>query len=348
MDSRVILDSGVSLWEAPSGLVWLVSLLLLATVPPCSKASEQVRILGTTWLGFAPVFVAQDQNYFKALGIDVSMRFEDERSNVMAAMAHRDIEVDMRTVGEYQGRPRDESTPGVIIAAIDQSLGADGVLADGSIRSVTDLVGKTVASEPNVPARLILQLALKKSGHSLNELSMKEIVTADTVAVFADTSIAAVVSFEPFMSQSLKLDASRHPRILVSSRDYPGLIVDVLAVRQDDLRQNPAKYRKLLIGIYKAAALYQRDPATFIRLAAPHYNLSPAEFKAGIDGALTYTDLAWNKAALGKPGAPGTLYATFDTLMKLNLANGAADHTLTADHSFDLSVIAGIGAGDLQ
>ena len=48
----------------------------------------------------------------------------------MAAMARGDIEVDMRTVGEHQGRPRDESTPGIIIGTIDQSLGGDGVIVD--------------------------------------------------------------------------------------------------------------------------------------------------------------------------------------------------------------------------
>ena len=66
-------------------------------------------------------------------------------------MARGDIEVDMRTVGEHQGRPRDDTTPGIIIGTIDKSLGGDGVIVDGSIKSAADLKGKTVAAEPNIP-----------------------------------------------------------------------------------------------------------------------------------------------------------------------------------------------------
>ena len=46
----------------------------------------------------------------------------------------------MRTVGEHQGRPRDETTPGIIIGIIDESLGGDGVIADGS-----DQVGQPIS-----------------------------------------------------------------------------------------------------------------------------------------------------------------------------------------------------------
>ncbi|HEY0293396.1 MAG TPA: ABC transporter substrate-binding protein, partial [Hansschlegelia sp.] len=86
---------------------------LLASGP--ALADDTVRVLAPTWPGYAPVFVAIDKGYFKELGLDVDMKFEDDRSNVLAAMTRGDIEVDMRTVGEHQGRPRDASTPGVII-----------------------------------------------------------------------------------------------------------------------------------------------------------------------------------------------------------------------------------------
>ena len=152
-------------------------------------ADDNIRILAPTWPGFAPVLVADDLGYFKDEGIDVDMKFEDDRSNVLAAMARGDIEVDMRTVGEHQGRPRDDNTPGIIIGTIDESLGGDGVIVDDTIQSVADLKGKTVAAEPNIPARLLLQLELKKAGLTLTTSTSSDIATADTVAVFGDTSV---------------------------------------------------------------------------------------------------------------------------------------------------------------
>lgn len=315
---------------------------LALSVP--AHAADVIRALAPTWPGFAPVLVASDLGYFKELGLTVDMKFEDDRTNVLAAMARGDIDVDMRTVGEHQGRPRNASTPGVIIGTIDRSVGGDGVIADGAIKSVADLKGKTIASEPNIPARLLLQLALKKDGLSLKDLNIKEIATADTVAVFTDPSIAAVASYQPFMSQALTNSAKRKPTLLISSKDSD-IIVDVITARQDDIKANPVKYQNFLKGIYKAVQLYKTDPTKFIALAAPHYNLTAAEVKDVIDTSLVYCDLATAKADIGTPDKPGKLYGIFDTVMQLNLENGAADTKLEAAKQIDSSVMAAIAAG---
>ncbi len=314
-------------------------LSLLAAAP--ASAADTIRVLAPTWPGFAPVLVAIDKGYFKELGVDVEMKFEDDRTNVLAAMARGDIEADMRTVGEHQGRPRDASTPGIIIGTIDKSVGGDGVVAAGEIGSVKDLKGKTVAVEPNIPARLLLQLALKKEGMTLDDLKIKDIATADTVAVFADASVAAVGSYEPFMSQAISADTGRKGKLLLSSKDSP-IIIDVITARQDDLKANPKKYESFLKGVYKAVELYEKEPSEFIKLAAPHYNLSEAEVKEILDTSLTYTDLAEASALIGAPGKPGTLYGIFDTVMQLNLENKAADNKLDPATQIDPSVMAAV------
>lgn len=313
---------------------------LLALSAPAS-AADKIRVLAPTWPGFAPVFVAMDKGYFKSQGLEVDMRFEDDRSNVMAAMARGDIEVDMRTVGEHQGRPRDASTPGIIIGTIDKSVGGDGVIADGSVSSVAALKGKTVASEVNIPGRLLLQLALKKEGLTLKDLKLKEIATADTVAVFADPSIVAIATYEPVMSQAITANANRKGKVLISSKDSD-IIVDIIAARQDDLKANPKKYQAFLKGIYEAVDLYKKNPAEFIKLAAPHFNLSEAEVKDILDTSLAYTSLADAEAYIGTAGKPGTLYGIFNTVMELNLENGAADTKLDPAQQIDPSVVSAI------
>jgi NitT/TauT family transport system substrate-binding protein len=194
---------------------------------------------------------------------------------------------------------------------------------------------------------LLLQMELKKSGLSLKDVNIKEISTADTVPVYADTSITAIATFQPFLSQTLDKDKARKPHVLVSSRDYPGLIVDALIVRQDDLKKNPEKYRKFLIGLYRSIEYFTTNRADFIKRAAPHFNLSAEDFAESIENNLVYTGYQTVSGYFGKPGAPGTIYSTFDTVMQLNLENGAADHHLAADKQIDNSIIAGITPADL-
>jgi len=311
----------------------------LAVSSASAFADDTIRILCPTWPGFAPVHAARDLGYFKEEGLEVDIKFEDDRANVMAAMARGDIEADMRTVGEHQGRPRDENTPGVIIGTIDQSLGGDGIVSDASINTAADLKGKVVAAELNIPARLILQLKLKEAGLTLADLQIKDIATADTVAVFADPSITAVATYEPYMSQAVKISGREGAKILYSSKDTPGIITDIISVRRDDLAANPEKYRKFLRGVYRAIDYANKEPKKFAELVAPNFNLTGPEVEEILAGGVHYTPYEEAVEYLGPAGGTGKLHGIFDTIMQLNIENGAADNKLVATQQIDNSVI---------
>jgi NitT/TauT family transport system substrate-binding protein len=321
----------------------------LFTVTRAAYAEDKtIRVICNNWSGFAPVFVASDLGYFKKLGLKVSVKFDDEQADALAGIAHGDIEVDMRTVDDYQRRPRSPSTPGVMIGTIDESDGGDGVVADGSIKTVSDLKGKTVAMETDIPAYLLLQLELSKAGLSYKDMKIKQTAGSDALSVFSDTSVAAIGTFQPFMNKAVALDAKRGAHVLVSSASYPGTIVDAIIVNQSKLKADPVAYKNFLIGVYKAIDYYKTQPADFIHLAAPHFNLSDKDFQASIDGSLKYTSLDMAKQYFGTTPKPGSIYRTFDTLMQLNLANGASDHTLSAASSFDNSALQSITTNDLK
>ena len=324
-----------------------VALLLAAIVAYTTPAGADDRIAAMfpTWPGYAPVMVAEELGYFKEEGLDLTWRFEDDRSVVMAAMARGDIDMDMRTVGEHQGKPRDASTPGVIIGTIDVSLGGDGVVVDQSIRSAADLKGKIFASEPNVPARLLIQVVLKKQGLTLNDVKLKEVATADSITVFSDPSIAGLATYEPYLSQLLKLTSRPGAKILVSSKDFPGIITDIITARNDALAENPEKFRKFLRGVYRAIDFYKKDPQKFVELAAPYFSMSPDDVKAVLDSSLVYTSYEDAVDYLGKPGAPGKLYGLFDEVMQLNLEYGAAVTKLDANQQIDNTLITGLFDG---
>lgn len=326
----------------------IVAAVALTVTAGTALAEDQIRILCPTWPGFAPVHAARDLGYFKEEGLTVDIKFEDDRANVMAAYARGDIEVDMRTVGEHQGRPRDESTPGVIIGTIDVSEGGDGIIAEAAINSAADLKGKVVAAELNIPARLILQLELKKVGLTFKDLQIKDIATADTVAIFSDASISAVATYEPYMSQALKSSGREGSKVLHSSKDTPGLITDIISARQDDLAANPEKYRKFLRGIYRAIDFSRKEPRKYAELVAPNFNLKPEDIEDILKTSIAYTTYEDAMAYMGKAGATGTLHQIFDTVMALNLENGAADNTLVATQQINNSVISNLFDGKVR
>jgi NitT/TauT family transport system substrate-binding protein len=323
----------------------LLAATAMALTLPAAAQDNTIRILAPTWVGFAPALVAQDLGCYAEEGVALDFRFEDDRANVMAAMERGDIDADMRTVGEHQGRPRVPETPGTIIGTIDISVGGDGVLVDGSIASVADLKGKTVAIEPNIPARLLLQMELAKVGLSINDLELREIATADTIAVFSDPSIAAVGTYEPFLSQAVQILPDRNPRVLVSSREEPDLIVDIITARDAALAENPAKFESLLRCVYRAVDYQRANPAEFAELAAPYYGLTAADVTEIIETSLAYTTYEEAVAFLGTEGGTGKLHGVFDQVMQLNIDYGAADTVLNAAEEIDNSLLTGLFDG---
>jgi NitT/TauT family transport system substrate-binding protein len=218
-------------------------------------------------------------------------------------------------------------------------VGGDGVIADSSITTAADLKGKTVAVEPNIPARLLLQMELKKSGLTFKDLQIKDIATADTASVFADPSIAAVATYEPFMSQAVKNSNREGAKVFLSSKDYRGIIIDIISARQDDLKANPQKYANFLKCVYEAIDYSQKEPEKYAELVAKHFGLTPAEVKDILTTSLAYTPLKDALAYMGKAGERGKLHDIFDTVMALNLENGAADNKLDSNQQIDNSVI---------
>jgi NitT/TauT family transport system substrate-binding protein len=94
--------------------------------------------------------------------------------------------------------------------------------------------------------------------------------------------------------------------------------------------------------VYKAVDYYKTNPADFIKLAAPHFNLSDAEVKDILDTSLVYTDYKESLEFIGAPGKPGTLYDIFNTVMQLNLDYGAASTTLDPAKQIDPAIIQGL------
>ncbi len=63
-------------------------------------------------------------------------------------------------------------------------------------------------------------MELKRVGLLLKDGKVKDIATADTVAVFADPSVAAVATAEPFLSQAVKNLLTASLTFLASSKTY--------------------------------------------------------------------------------------------------------------------------------
>jgi NitT/TauT family transport system substrate-binding protein len=315
------------------GAAVLAAVSLAAT----ASAEETIRCAYPYWFGFAPVPVAIEKGYFAEEGLEVTTVYDNDRANVMPAFESGDLDCTMRTIGEHMSRPLTADSNLVVIGTIDVSIGADGVVAGPEIASVADLVGKTFAGEINHPGTVMTAHALKQMGKSFADLDLKLIATDDSAAVFEDPSVAAVATWEPMMSEIVENTARKGSHILLSSKDFNGLITDVVIVRKDDFQANPEKYAKLMRGIYRAVDLFNKSPDEFLAVAAPAFEVSAEQMKVDI-GGLTYTSY---EDALDFMGSSGEkrLAQVIDSLNGINVDLGLMDQPLAYDALVDSSVI---------
>lgn len=312
---------------------------------PADKARAEVGKDNTVtcaypvWVGFGPVHLANELGYFEDEGLTVVEILDDDMPNAMAAMERGDIDCYLRTVGEYQGLGRRKDTQGIIIGTIDLSTGGDGWAADGSIKSPCDLKGKTIAVEPNLPARLLLQEALRRECDlSIHDTNLSDIAAADAVGVFSSTDVAAVGTYEPVLSQVVATHQDRGAHILVSSKEYEDLILDIIMAHTGELERRPEKYVKFLRAIYRAIDYFNENREEAVPIIAEHFSISPEEFEETLPN-FRYTPYEEAVEFIGTEDAPGRAYEIFRQTMALNLDFGSSDVELHPEDHITPSVL---------
>jgi NitT/TauT family transport system substrate-binding protein len=299
----------------------------------------KVTCMYPVWVGFGPVHLANELGYFKEEGLEVEEILDDDMPNAIAAMERGDIDCYLRTVGEYQGLGRRKETQGIIIGTIDMSTGGDGWAADQSIKSVCDLKGKSIAVEPNLPARLIMQMALKKECNlSIKDTTLADIAAADAIGIFSDPKVAAVGTYEPVLSQVVAAHKERGAHILVSSKDQKDLILDIIMAHTGELKANPDKYVKFLRAIYRAIDYFNSNQEAAIPIIAKQFSITADDFKATLPN-FRYTPLAEAKDFIGTVDKEGRVYEVFNETMDLNLEFGSSDVKLNPEDHIDRSII---------
>jgi NitT/TauT family transport system substrate-binding protein len=125
------------------------------------------------------------------------------------------------------------------------------VRKDGPVRSVPDLVGKTMAV-PNrfSDERLIMLKALKEHGLPPTSVKLVEMSPPDVAGALAANAIDGFSMGEPYPSQA---EMGGFGRVLFHAREYwPDYMSCVLVVRDDVIEKRPQAVQVLVDGIARS------------------------------------------------------------------------------------------------
>lgn len=278
-----------------------------ATASGASSAAAYtgtVKLGVSSWIGFAPLYVAQQEGFFKKEGANVEIDTIQSGGDRKTALASNKIQGMASTVDTHVMT----AAAGISltqILALDTSSGGDGVVAKKTISSFEDLKGKTVALDTTGGASYFwFNYLLAQHNMTMSDVTVENMTAGDAGAAFVAGKVDAAVTWQPWLS---KAEATSFGKVLVSSKTTPGIIVDSIALRTDFVKQYPQAVQAIVDGWYDALAYQKTNPDDANAIMAKAMGESTSDFVSELND-VTYYDKDGNVKYFGTSAAKGQIY----------------------------------------
>ena len=317
----------------------LLGMMVLPVMAATSARADTVKIAHSTWVGYGPLYIAQDKGFFKKNGVDVELIvMEDPKERFPTLMADK-IQMIASTVDTallYLKKPNDFQ----YVVAIDDSNGGDGIVALKGIASITDLKGKKVAVNEGSVSEFYLNVLLGKAGLKESDLDTVNMTAGDAGGAFVAKRVDAAVTWEPWLTKGKSTDFGH---LLVDSSSTPGLITDVIIVKTSWANEHKKDVEGIVKAWNEAVAYYRSNPDEAIPIMAKGVGgwlKDPKEFKATLPGIKFY-GADDNKAFFGTEAKPGPLATTVKDAIDVWSSHGKLQVKVTPADLISYSFVGG-------
>ncbi len=291
-----------------------------------SSEEQLIRIGTNVWPGYEPLYLARDLDRWPHQNIRL-IEFPSA-SEVLRAFRNHSIEAASLTLDEVL-LLRQQNIPVTIVLIHDISAGGDGIVAKSNIANVPQLKGRRVALEAGALGALVITRALEQHNMQLSDIEVINTDASMHERVFINDEADAVVTFDPIRTRLLQLGG----REIFNSKEIPGEIVDVLAVHNDILTNNPNRIKQLLKSWFKALSYMEHNMDEAAAIMAKRLKISPKEVIASYQG-LELPDLKKNRKILGshEPLLQNTIEMLNRVLVDNQLLSHEVKERIFTDH----------------
>ena len=238
------------------------------------SGTPKLTIGYSAWPGWFPLAVAEEQGFFKQAGVDVDLKYFADYTASLDALVAGQVDVNAQTLNDTIFAVASGADQKVVVVN-DNSTGNDQIICDGSISSIADLKGKTVAAEAGVVDHFLLLQGLAKEGLTEKDIDFKGVKTDAAAAAFAGGEFDCVGVFAPFTVQAAERPGSK---VLFSSKDFPGAIPDHL-VATADAAKNTKAMTALVKAWYLTLDYIKANPEKATKIMADKAGLSETDYQ---------------------------------------------------------------------
>jgi len=314
-----------------------------------------VRFAINVWAGWSPIIFANNGfkpgKVWKTPGgkdFKVELVLIDDPIAMRDAYAAGNLHVGWATLDMLplflEGLRKDSRVMPRVYQQVDWSNGGDGIVVRDTVKTMSDIRGKTIVLAQNSPSHYFALNALINAGVQPAEVDFK--FTQDAFQAAAafnhDKKYTAVVSWSPDIYNLTKQGMGN--RMLVSTQTANRLIADVWFARADFARDNPELIEGLVRGILDAIDELKTDANKqgVGKMMDEFYSL-PAGTGFTMLGDAHWTNYAENRDFFLNQNNPTNFERTYNTAFLLYKAIRAVDQKTGFDQIMDFSVIKKLG-----
>jgi len=250
--------------------------LLLACACSTNEATkpdgaQPLRVGIDLWAGYYPALLADELGYYRAEQVAVEISMPEDTDQLLVDFAAGSLD----GIGVAAGDTINvvEANPDArIILFSDLSNGADMVLGMPPVNIPEDLRGRAVGTNLGGFGEVFVRQMLDQHGVSPSSVKVVNIDASQAVDRLVSGELGAVHTWEPYAARARAFGA----KVLYTSRDADGLVLDGFIFSGETLRSRPNAVRRFVRAWFRAADHWQVHPAEDDALLAKRLAVAPA------------------------------------------------------------------------
>ncbi len=274
----------------------LATLVGLASLPGPAGAADAIpskpepgplKMGIEPWLGYGQWYVAAKNGIFEQNGLSkVEIVNFTEDKDINAALASGQLDAANIATHTAMGMIA-AGLPVKAVMLLDFSLSADAIIAGKDIKTMADLKGKSVAFEQGTTSDILLNYALAQNGMTLADVKPVPMPAADAGGALLAGRVPVAVTYEPYIAAARKQDPN--VSLVFTAGKDPGLVSDVLVVRDDVIKTRPGQVLALIQSWGAALKAYDGDKTAGRKIIAEGVGSSPEDLASAFDGVKYYS-----------------------------------------------------------
>lgn len=242
-----------------------------------------LRIALPTWVGYGPLYVAQEKGLFEKNGVNVELSIVEGLAERKQALISGNLEglataVDVFVNLEGAGIDMD------MVWMLDRSNGADGIVATSDVKTPADLKGKTIATEVGTTEHLFLLKVLEQYGLSQDDINLTPMTIGDAGTAFVAGKVDAAVTYDPYLAQGIEAGGTGF-----TTADYDIDLMDAVGFTDKVIESEPDAVQGFVDAVAEAMDYIADNKDECVPIMAKGLKLDESDVSSTLDKLECFT-----------------------------------------------------------